>query len=238
MELNNKILEALSKIPNLVELAERLMAEFKIKSDILAKAVQNKVQAEIPPEAIESFTKAVTDSVRHTQCAPPDASRLSAGIANKLAEEIRTQVYADVRAATSEAIKGTPHIVKHEEILMAPWDATKYAEDRTRRFNHVLLVLCIVFMIAFGFYAWKFYGSDAYVGKQYMKIYTSEYATRAEKEMLRENTSTVSVVPDEYDKLPGLVRQKIRNNKAILRQREAEAKANNGRCSTRIPLER
>lgn len=238
MELNNKILEALSKIPKLVELAERLMAELKIKSDILAKAVQNKVQAEIPPEAIESFTKAVTDSVRHTQCAPPDASRLSAGIANKLAEEIRTQVYADVRAATSEAIKDTPHVLKKEVVYMNPWDATEFAEDKTRRYNHVLLVLCIVFMIAFGFCAWKLYGSDAYVGKRYMENCTSEYATRAEKEMLWENTSTVSVVPDEYDKLPGLVRQKIRNNKAILRQREAEAKANNGHFSTRIPLER
>lgn len=238
MEINNKILEALSKIPKLVELAERLMAESKIKSDILAKAVQNKVQAEIPPEEIDAFTKAVTESVRRTPCASPNLSQVSAEIANKVAAEIRDMVYADVKAATSAAIKDTPHVTRKEVTLLPPWESTQFAEDSTRRLNHVLLALCIVFMVAFGLCAWGHFGSDAYVGKQYMKICTSEYATRAEKEMLWKDTSTVSVVPDEYDKLPKLVRQKIRRNKEILRQREKEAKANKGEYSTPVPLER
>ena len=238
MNINNKILEALSKIPNLVVLVERLLAEFKIKFDILAKAAQNKAQAEIPPEAIDAVTKAVTESVRRTPCASPNLSQVSAEIANKVAAEIRDMVYADVKAATSAAIKDTPHVTRKEVTLMPPWESTKFAEDSTRRFNHVLLVLCIVFMVAFGFCAWGLFGSDAYVGKQYAKIRCSEYATEAEREMLWKDARPVSVVPLEYDKTPKLVRQKIRRNKEILRQRRAEANANKGQYSTRIPLER
>lgn len=238
MDINNKILEALSKVPKLVELVERLQADYATMFNTLAKAVQNKAQAELSPEAITDIADTLKESVRHTQCAPPDASQVSKEIANKVAAEIRNTVYADVKAASSAAIKDTPHITKQEVTLLAPWDAAKYAEKKTRRLNYVLLVLCIVFMVAFGFCAGGLFGSDAYVGKQYMKIYNSEYATMAEKEMLWKNTSTVSVVPDEYDKLPKLVRQKIRHNKAILRQRKAEAKDNNGHYSASIPLER
>lgn len=240
MDMNNKILEALSKIPNLVVLVERLLAEFKIKFDILAKAAQNKAQAEIPPEAIDSVTKAVTESVRRTPCASPNLSQVSVEIANKVAAEIRDMVYADVKGATSAAIKDTPHVTKKEVVLMNPWNASEYAEEKTRQANNVLKILCGVFLLASIVCAWVFFCSDVYVGKQYMKICTSEYATRAEREMLWQNTSEVGVVPVEYEKLQGLLRQKIRHNKEILRQRKAEAekKANNGRYSTRVPLER
>lgn len=238
MDINNKILEALSKIPNLVVLVERLLAEFKIKFDILAKAAQNKAQAEIPPEAIDAVTEAVTESVRHTPCASPNMSEVSSEIANKVAAEIGDMVYNEVKAAACAAIRDTPHVTRKEVTLMPPWESTKFAEESTRHLNHVLLTLCIVFMVAFGFCAWGLFGGDAYVGKQYTKIHASPYATEVEKEMLWRNARPVSVVPMEYDKTPKLVRQNIRRNKEILRQRESEAKANKGRYSISVPLER
>lgn len=238
MDMNNKILEALSKIPNLVVLVERLLAEFKIKFDILAKAAQNKAQAEIPPEAIDAVTEAVTESVRHTPCASPNMSEVSSEIANKVAAEIGDMVYNEVKAAASAAIRDTPHVTRKEVTLMPPWESTKFAEDSTRRLNHVLLALCIVFMAAFGICAWSHFSSEAYWGQQYVKIRTSDYTTDVEREMLWKDARPVSVLPREYEQMPKLVRQKIRRNKEILRQRKIEAKANNGHYSTSVPLER
>lgn len=236
MDINNKILEALSKIPNLVVLVERLLAEFKIKFDILAKAAQNKAQAEIPPEAIDAVTTAVTESVRRTPCASPNLSQVSAEIAKKVYEEIRDTVYDNVRAAASLAIQNTPMT---QNVAFAPsWEVAKYAEEKTRRKNHVLTILCVVLGIALGLCTWYIFGNEAHLGQQYVKIHDSKYTTDAEREMLRKNTVPVSFLPGEYENTPRLVRQKIRRNKEILRQRQAEAKANDGDYTTSIPLER
>lgn len=238
MDINNKILEALSKVPKLVEVVERVLDEIAKKFTILVDVAQKRAQAEIPPEAIDAVTTAVTESVRRTPCASPNLSQVSAEIANKVAAEIRDMVYADVKAATSAAIKDTPHVTRKEVTLMPPWESTQFAEDSTRRLNHVLLTLCIVFMAAFGICAWSLFSSEAYWGQQYVKIRTSDYTTDVEREMLWKDARPVSVLPREYEQMPKLVRQKIRRNKEILRQREAEAKANKGQYSTRVPLER
>ena len=77
-----------------------------------------------------------------------------------------------------------------------------------------------------------------YLAKQYMEVYNSKYTTDEERKMLREDTFTVGAMPLVYHKSPGLVKAKIKRNKQILQQCNEEAKANKGKFSTKMPLER
>lgn len=56
--------------------------------------------------------------------------------------------------------------------------------------------------------------------------------------MLNANIYTVAFLPQEFNRNPALVKQKIKRNKQILLQRETEAKVNKGKFSTKILLER
>ena len=56
--------------------------------------------------------------------------------------------------------------------------------------------------------------------------------------MLGIKTYSVAFLPQEFDRNPALVKQKIKRNKQILLQRETEAKVNKGKFSTKVPLER
>ena len=48
----------------------------------------------------------------------------------------------------------------------------------------------------------------------------------------------ISFLPKECLKTPSVVRQRIRRNEQIIRQRKKEARANKGHYTTKIPLER
>ncbi len=238
MELNNKILESLSKIPKLVEVVERLLEDNEKKFNILTKVAQNKVQAEVSPEEIDKVSEAVKKSVSSTSCALPDTSKVSTEISEKVAAEIRDVIYADVKAAASTAIKDTPQVTKKEVSLLAPWEAAKFAENKTRQFNRFLVIACAILFLALGVCVYGYFGGKVFLGKQYADIYFSKYTTDAEKEMLLKDVYDVSFVPKEYFKAPARVRQKIRSNKQILRKRKAEASTNKDQYSTSVPLER
>lgn len=96
---------------------------------------------------------------------------------------------------------------------------------------------CIITLIG-GIIAYSYFNGEKYLGEQYAKIYFSKYTTDTERKMLDTNIFTVGFMPREFDKTPKLVKQKIKRNQQILSQREAEAKANKGKFSMKIPLER
>jgi len=235
MDNKNTIAEALSQVPDLtataktaIEQNERILAAF-------SRLMEKHVQAEIPADEVTNKVITPLSSViRRTPCAAPDASKVSDLIAKGVLEMIRSEVKASVR----EAVKDTPITLEHHHTHMTALGLTKMAEEKTRRLLTLACVTLGALLLWIGAALFIYFRSDTYWGEQYYEVMTSQYTTKAERDMLWENISLQSVLPKEFKTNSAHVKDKIRQNKKVLRQRRRKGKDKNGNYSTQIPLER
>ena len=128
--------------------------------------------------------------------------------------------------------------MEHTHVHTTAFDLVKYADSKLKHWIYILagavIILCCAFCINF----FQYFNSREYWGKRYYDVLASKYTTDEERRVMNQNLSYVLAVPQEFRSTPGLVKEKIRKNEAILKERSAEARANKGKWSTKVPLER
>lgn len=235
---DNEIIKALGQVPDLVETVKTVLAEIEKKFGILSEVVQKRVQATIPENELEKVSDRVSTTVSRTRCATPDVSDVSRCVADEIIKNISTVTTNVVTEATKSAIDGMQLKVEHHHTHTTLGYMCQMAEKTLRNWILGLAIYSCIITIIGGIIACSFFNGGKYLSEQYAKIYFSDYTTEAERKMLNANIYTVTFLPKEFDRNPALVKQKIKRNKQILLQRETEAKANKGKFSTKIPLER
>lgn len=235
---NNEVIKALGQVPELVEKTERVLEDSDKKFRILAEATQKRMQAEIPSSEIEKVSEAVAAAVSRTRCATPDTDEVSRLVAGNITKFLTESMKSVTIEAVKEAVEGTPVKVEHHHTHTTLKYMCQMAEETLRNWILGLAIYSIILSFAGILIGVSYLNSDKYLGAKYTEIYFSKYTTDAERKMLDANTYTVGFMPREFDKTPKLVKQKIKRNQQILSQREAEAKANKGKFSTKVPLER
>lgn len=236
MDDSNDILKALGQVPELAEAAKRILAANEEFKKLFAEMMKLRVQAEVPQEEIRKIYAATSEAIRKTPCLLPDTTELSEQIAKKAAMSFAREAYNDTKDMIRQAFKDTH--VQHVYTYVRPRDLLDALEPKAKAWTVIASILSAVLLLTtvFGFVLYRH--SEVYYGQQYIEEAISKYATDEEKEMLRKDTYSVSGLPKEYYKTPKIVQQRIKRNKEILLQREAEARANKGKFSTRVPLER
>lgn len=232
--MDNSILEALAKVPELVETTKTIIEQNERINTVYGKALEHRAQAEIPNEEVQKVVRYVTDGVQRTRCAAPDVSVSSDLIAQGVLNRTRNAVEDAVR----EVIKNTPITLEHHHTHTTALGLTKMAEEKTR---DLLILACVALgalLLWIGAALFIYFRSDTYWGEQYYKVVNSQYATEAERDMLWENIYPKSVLPKEFKTNPAHVKNKIRQNKKVLKQRRLKGKDKNGNFSTTVPLER
>lgn len=221
--------DSLRRIPELIETNENLNS---IMKDFLSTA----------PEMLSKHCEAVISDaelakIRQTRCAMPDTSVLS----KQIADEVRSELAKDIDSHVSDTVSSTiaKTKVKTETVhtILSPWEIAKMAEEKTKKFNSFLTVACVTILLCGVVGLFKYFNSKEYWGRQYWEIYSSKYITEAERNVIHDNASTYSIVPKEFYLNKSLAKSKIRRNKEILSLREAEAKKNKGKFSTKTPIE-
>ena len=238
MTENNELIKALSQVPELVEASKMVLAENEKKFGILSEAVQKRVQATIPENELEKISDSASAAVSRTRCATPDVSEVSRCVADEIMKNISTVTTNVVTEATKSAISGMQLKVEHHHTHTTLGYMCQMAEATLRNWILALGIYSCIITIIGGIIAYSYFNGEKYLGEQYAKIYFSKYTSDAERKILGIDTYTVTFLPKEFDRNPALVKQKIKRNKQILLQRETEAKANKGKFSTKIPLER
>lgn len=231
---NNKILEALAQVPNLVETTKKVVecnaAFMKQNSDLLTK----RMDAVIPASEVSKLT----DAVSHTPCAQPDLS----GVAPAIAKDVASLLASNLRQTTSDCIhkafEDTPVKVEHIHTHTTLGHLTRMAEGTIRSWLIGLACVCGILICFIAGCCYEYYNSSAYIGRKYCDVCFSRYTTDEEREALKADCYSVSFVPREFKKNRKLVKEKIRRNEAILTQRQIEAEKNKGVWTTRTPLER
>lgn len=236
MEPNNDLINALSKIPLLTEAAEKILTGNEEYKKLLAELLKKQLSANVPPEEIEKIVAEVvaqvTKAITKTRCAPPDVTELSRLIAEQVVGYLKDCIASAVEPGVEAAIK------RHPITVASPMEYARYIEPKLKRGAvFMAIVASVAVLFSLGYYLYESH-SKANVGRQYMEIILSDYVTSEEFEMLRKDIFTVSALPNVYDRTPKLVKQRMKRNKEILSQRKAEAKANDGKFSTNVTLER
>ena len=234
MNDNNEIYKSLGQIPELVKLVQNLIQSIETLTKMVADVCKRQVKAYVPREEHDKLAQTIS----HTRCAAPNMAEVSGSLSNAVMQTISRSIYDETVNAVKEAVRETPVKVDHTHFHTTTWEYAQRAEKKVRRAMIVLSIWSILAALLIAIGAYEYFNSQVHFGKQYEEIYKSTYTTDEEREMLGEDIYYYGFVPKEYRKSPGLVKAKIKRNKQILRQRKDEAKANKGKFSTKVPLER
>ena len=234
METNNTVVEALSRVPELVDAAKAIIEQNEKTNTIYAKALAHRAQAEIPDEEVQKVVHSVADVVHRTRCAAPDVKESGELIAQSVIESVQGTVEHAVR----ETIRNTPITLEHHHTHMTALGLIHMAEEKTRGLVKLVVVTLCVLIVGIGAAIYSYYQSDSYWARQYYEVANSKYATKSEGDMLWKDIYAWSILPMEFRTNSLVVKTKIKENKKILKQRRNEARNNKGKYSTSIPLQR
>lgn len=232
--MDNKILEALSQVPELVEATKTANKINQEQSMLLAEIAQRNVHADIPSSEIEKITAEVEEKVKSTACSLPETNEL----AQQIADRVLNRVDDTIATSVEETVRNTPVTLEHHHTHTTTYALSQYAEESTKKWLLILTLVCglLSTIIIFGIYWYT--NSEYYWAKEYTELYLSKYTTDAERNLLKENTYPVGILPKKFSQDAEFVKAKIKQNKAVLKERRRQAKANGGKYRTNTPLER
>lgn len=82
------------------------------------------------------------------------------------------------------------------------------------------------------------YHGEAYWGEQYKSIIASEYVMDSEKDALCNDCYYTGVLPKGFRNNKSFYKNRIKQNKLIIKERKRQAKSNNGKYTTTPSIER
>ena len=234
MLINNRYTIMENDQEKLFERSDFLIKKLEERDAVYAKILQQKQEAIVPEAEVQKVVDAVEDKVRNTQCASPDVGEAS----GLIAKGVIAQVKDAVKDAVVEQAKQTPFVLEHTHTHVMSHELVKYADEKVKDIIYFLACLCIVLIaVIVGSLAW-YYNSEQYWGGQYIEIVQSRFLTDGEEKALRGDIYAVDALPKEYETNKAYVKSKIKQNKAVLKERERQAKTNKGKWSPTVPIER
>jgi hypothetical protein len=236
MDESNDILKALSQVPELTEAAKRILAANEEFKKLVADMMKQRVQAEVSQDQVQKVCNAVIEAVRKTSCQLPDTKALS----EQIARQTISLFSLSIKEAAEEAVKKAveKHPVEHVFTYARTWDLIKVAEKKLKGQIIAVLMVNVILLVGCAILGYAYFQPKQKMGRRYMEIIRSKYTTEEERNKLWKGVYVLSAFPVEYFDTPVVVNSKVTRNEEILRLRETEAKANKGKYSTKIPLER
>lgn len=225
----DKILQIVSKVPELVEAAQIYKDACDKAISTLATAIKQQPEAVIPEEE----TKKLANCISQTKCALPDTEEMLREITEKSSEVLSPIIYTTVR----EAVAPMRFKVQHEHTHISIGNGWKLLEEKSRKW--ILGLSIAVSLLLFGHLVAFFYSleSELILGRKCWEVYTSEYVTQEEKQVMSEKLYGRAVYPRNYKGHPYALRKQLKENKKILKQRKKEAKKKKGTYSTAAKVE-
>ena len=209
---NKDIVEALEQVPALVKAAETFKTTSGHIVSSLADAVKQRPQAEIPESELQKISG--------TPCAPPDVDSFSKALVQKVAGDIGSTIKEKVDKALEGATVKVQHTHTHSYCIEK--DLKEYADIRLWNRSIAFGLTSVVLAAIIAIIAIVYYNSETYWGKQFYQVYSSPYLTEEEWENISQDIHTIAILPNEFDKDPKRVKERIKKNKDILKERKKE----------------
>ena len=220
--MENTIITALAAIPALIKKIEALIASIINRDAAYAKLLQERINARVPEDELKKIGEVISSTVSQTKCAAPDTQSVT--------EQISKGVISMVRGPIKEFIGETidEELGKKKEEMMVT--------VKCRFLSLVVFTLCIC--VAYAITLFRHYHSEAYWGEQYKSIIASEYVMNSERDALWNDCYSTGVLPKGFNSNENFYKNRIKQNKLVIKERKRQAKSNNGKYETTPPIER
>lgn len=214
---SKELVDALVQVPELVEAAKAFKETSGHIISSVADAIQKRPQAEIPDSELQKIAA--------TPCAPPKMDSVVKDFAYKVVGIIEPIIKNKV----NEALKCAAVTVQHTHSYCFERDLKDVADTRLMKRCLIFGLTTVVLAIILAIIVIAHFNSEAYLGKQYYEVYSSPYLSEEERETLSRNCRTIAILPTEFDKNPKRVKEQIKKNRSILKERKKEAKSTSKR---------
>ena len=159
----------------------------------------------------------MTDAVKAIPCALPDIDDFLKAIAGMMRPIIHQEVKETV-GATKIKIQ---HEHRHDHYSYS--DSWSMVKDTAKKW---IIGLSIFVLVQFGALAYCMHyvsNSELFLGKRCMDIYISDYVTEKEKKEMLKDCYWIAFYPKKYQDSPQALRERIRKNKIIIKDREFQS---------------
>jgi hypothetical protein len=223
------LLKALGQLPDLVDAAKTYKETNDKTVSTLSTAIKERPKAIIP----ESEMSRLKCNILQTPCALPDTD----GVAAQIVEYVRECMPAIVQAEVKKALGETKVTMIHRHEHYSLGNLWSIVNDVTKRWIAGLAITVAILLVALACCVDYALTSELFLGKSYREICNSEYITKEERDAMIKDVYAVSACPRKYEGRPKALRDKIRQNKAILRERKSLAMYENDKFSTEPRVE-
>ena len=220
------ILTALSQAPDLVE-AARIYKETNDKAiNTISNAVKQQPKAIIP----DSEMTKLKNNISQTQCALPDTEEFTKELADQVYKIIAPSIRTEIKSAVGATDITINHEHKHRHYAYSA--SFDMINDTAKKWIIGLSIFAVVAVGAFTYWVHYVRNSELFLGQRCLEIYESKYVTDQEKKEMFKEFYSVALYPKKYQDSPDALRERIRKNESIIKDREFQSLFKKGKFNT------
>ena len=220
------ILTALSQAPDLVE-AARTYKETNDKAiNTISNAVKQQPKAIIP----DSEMTKLKNNISQTQCALPDTEEFSKELADQVYKIIAPSIRTEIKSAVGATDITINHEHKHRHYAYSA--SFDMINDTAKKWIIGLSIFAVLAVGAFTYWVHYVRNSELFLGQRCLEIYESKYVTDQEKKEMFKEFYSVALYPKKYQDSPEALRERIRKNESIIKDREFQSLFKKGEFNT------
>ena len=220
------ILTALSQAPDLVE-AARTYKETNDKAiNTISNAVKQQPKAIIP----DSEMTKLKNNISQTQCALPDTEEFTKELADQVYKIIAPSIRAEIKSAVGATDITINHEHKHRHYAYSA--SFDMINDTAKKWIIGLSIFAVLAIDAFAYWVHYVRNSELFLGQRCLEIYESKYVTDQEKKEMFKEFYSVALYPKKYQDSPEALRERIRKNESIIKDREFQSLFKKGEFNT------
>jgi hypothetical protein len=226
MDDTQLILTALSQVPDLVE-AARTYKDVNDKAiNTISTAVKQQPKAIIPDSEMEKLK----NNISQTPCALPETDAFTKELANQVYKIIAPVIRSEIKSAVGATDITINHEHTHRHHSIAGfWNIVN---DVAKKWIIGLGIFSVVSIGAFAYCMHYVRNSELFLGKRCMDIYISDYVTEKEKKEMLKDCYWIAFYPKKYQDSPQALRERIRKNETIIKDREFQSHFKKGKFRT------
>ena len=139
-----------------------------------------------------------------------------------------------IRSEIKSAVGATDITINHEHThrhhsIAGFWNIVN---DVAKKWIIGLGIFSVVSIGAFAYWVHYVRNSELFFGQRCLEIYKSEYVTDQEKKEMFKDFYSVALCPKKYKDSPKALRERIRKNEAIIKDREFQSHFKKGKFRT------
>ena len=220
------ILTALSQAPDLVE-AARTYKEVNDKAiNTISTAVKQQPKAIIP----DSEMTRLKNNISQTPCALSETDEFTKALADQVYKIIAPVIRSEIKSAVGATDITVNHEHKHRHYAYSA--SFDMINDTAKKWIIGLSIFAVVAVGAFAYWVHYVHNSELFLGQRCLEIYESEYVTDQEKKEMFKDFYSVALCPKKYKDSPQALRERIRKNEAIIKDREFQSHFKKGKFRT------